>query len=69
MEPAAAAPRPRRRWRSVDAADEVFFLLDIEDRGRAAAFTAPLAAAAVCVHAGLLDGDFHFLEAFPASRA
>ena len=52
-------------WRSVDASDEVFFLLDVEDRGRAEAFMALPESAAVGVEAGVLDGEVRFLEAFP----
>ena len=51
-------------WRSVDAADEVFFLLDVEDRARAEAYMASPEAAAVGVEAGALDGEVHFLDAF-----
>ena len=52
-------------WRSVDAPDQVYFLLDVEDRERAEAYMASPEAAAVGVEAGALDGEVHFLEAFP----
>ena len=52
-------------WRSVDAPDQVFFLLDVEDRGKAEAYMASPEAAAVGVEAGALDGEVHFLDAFP----
>ena len=52
-------------WRSVDATDEVFFLLDVEDRARAEAYMASPEAAAVGVEAGALDGEVHFLDTFP----
>jgi hypothetical protein len=52
-------------WRSVDAPDQVFFLLDVEDRERAEAYMASPEAAAVGVEAGALDGEVHFLDAFP----
>ena len=52
-------------WRSVDAADEVFFLLEVEDRARAEAFMASPESAAVGVEAGVLGGEVHFLDAFP----
>ena len=52
-------------WRAVDAPDEVFFLLDVEDRARAEAFMASPESAAVGVEAGVLDGEVHFLDAFP----
>ncbi len=66
---AAAGLTVKHVWRSVDAADEVFFLLDIEDRARAEADMAAPEASAVGVDAGVLDGDIHFLEAFPPSGA
>ena len=62
---AAAGLRVLQVWRSVDAANEVFFLLDIEDRARAEAFMASPESAAVGVEAGAIDGEVHFLEAFP----
>ena len=52
-------------WRSVDASDEVFFLLGVEDRDRAEAFMALPESAAVGVEAGVLDGEVHFLEELP----
>lgn len=52
-------------WRSVDAPDQVFFLLDIADREKAEAYMASPESAAVGVEAGALDGEVHFLEAFP----
>ena len=52
-------------WRSVDAPDQVFFLLGVQDRARAEAFMASPESAAVGVEAGALDGEVHFLEAFP----
>jgi hypothetical protein len=62
---AAAGLTVVRVWRSVDAADEVFFLLEVEDRARAEAFMASPESAAVGVEAGVLDGEVHFLDAFP----
>ena len=52
-------------WRSVDAPDQVFFLLDVEDREKAEAYMASPESAAVGVEAGAIDGEVHFLEAFP----
>ena len=66
---AAAGLTVKHVWRSVDAADEVFFLLDVEDRARAEAYMASPEAAAVGVEAGALDGDVYFLEAFPPPEA
>ena len=53
-------------WRSVDAPDQVYFLLDVQDRERAEAYMASPEAAAVGAEAGALDGEVHFLEAFPS---
>lgn len=50
-------------WRSVDDANEVFFLFEIEDRGRAEAFMHAPEAAAIGNLAGVIEGDFHFLNA------
>ena len=52
-------------WRSVDAPDQVFFLLHVEDRERAEAYMASPEAAAVGVQAGALDGEVHLLDPFP----
>ena len=65
----AAGLTVKHVWRSVDAADEVFFLLDVEDRARAEAYMAAPEAPAVGVDAGVLNGDIHFLDAFPPSGA
>ena len=62
---AAAGLRVVHVWRSVDAADEVFFLLEVEDREKAEAFMASPESAAVGVEAGAIDGEVHFLEPFP----
>ena len=50
-------------WRSVDDLNEVFFLLEVEDRSRAEAFMHAPESAAVGREAGVVDGDYHFLEA------
>ena len=62
---AAAGLRVLHVWRAVDAEDEVFFLLDVEDRARAEAFMASPESAAVGVEAGAIDGEVHFLDEFP----
>ena len=62
---AAAGLRVLHLWRAVDAEDEVFFLLDVEDRARAEAFMASPESAAVGVEAGAIDGEVHFLDEFP----
>ena len=63
----AAGLSVRQVWRSADKADEVFFILDVEDRTRAEAYMATPEAAAVGEEAGAIDGEFWFLEEFPAS--
>lgn len=63
---AAAGLRVVQMWRSVDAPDQVFFLLEVEDRERAEAYMASPESAAVGTEAGALDGEVHFLEAFPS---
>jgi hypothetical protein len=62
---AAAGLTVLQVWRSVDAPDQVFFLLDVEDRKRAEAYMASPESAAAGVEAGALDGEVHFLDAFP----
>ncbi len=49
-------------WRSVDDANEVFFLLEVEDRGRAEAFMSTPEAASTGSEAGVIEGDYHFLN-------
>ena len=56
-------------WRSVDAPDVVFFLLQVEDRARAEAYMASPEASAAGADAGVLDGEVHFVEAFAAPVA
>ncbi|MFQ5512599.1 MAG: hypothetical protein ACE5EO_12200 [Candidatus Krumholzibacteriia bacterium] len=50
-------------WRSVDDGNDVFFLLDVEDRARALAFMSAPEAAAVGEEAGVIEGEYHFLDA------
>ena len=50
-------------WRAVDEPDQVFFLFKVEDRGRAEAFMSSPDAAETGRRAGVIDGDYHFLEA------
>jgi hypothetical protein len=49
-------------WRSVDEVDQVYFLLDVKDRVRAEAFMATPEAEATGREAGVIDGEFHFLD-------
>ena len=64
----AAGLSVKRVWRSADKADEVFFILGVEDRAKAEAYMATPEAAAVGEEAGAIKGEFWFLEEFPASR-
>jgi hypothetical protein len=51
-------------WRSADEADQVFFLFEVEDRGRAETFMSTPEAAQAGRDAGVIDGAFHFLKAW-----
>ncbi len=62
----AAGLSVKRVWRSADQADEVFFILGVEDRAKAEAYMATPEAAAVGEEAGALDDEYWFLEEFPA---
>jgi hypothetical protein len=53
-------------WRSVDEADQVFFLLEVEDRARAEAFMAAPEAQAAGREAGVVEGEVHFLDVLDA---
>lgn len=53
-------------WRSVDEADQVYFLFEVEDRGRAETYMSTPEAASVGRRAGVIDGDYHFLDACTA---
>ena len=66
---AAAGLTVKHVWRSVDAPDELFFLLHVEDRARAEAYMSSPEASAAGADGGVLDGEAHFVEAFPASAA
>ena len=50
-------------WRSVDDPNEVFFLLDVGDRARAEAFMQTPESAAAGTEAGVIEGDYRFLQA------
>ena len=66
---AAAGWTVQHVWRSVDAPDVVFFLLQVEDRARAEAYMSSPEASAAGADAGVLDGEVHFVEAFAAREA
>ncbi len=50
-----------RLRRSAEDPNNVFFILDVEDRGRAEAFIHAPESAAVGRAAGVIDGDYNFL--------
>lgn len=50
-------------WRSVDDPNTVFFLFEVEDRGRVEAYMSTPEAASVGLEAGVVEGDYHFLIA------
>ncbi len=58
----AAGLSLRQLWRSVDDPNDVFFLFEVEDRGRAEAFMHAPEAAAVGQAAGVVDGEYNFLN-------
>lgn len=61
----AAGLSVKHVWRSADKADEVFFILGVEDRAKTEAYMATPEAAAVGEKAGAIDGEVWFLEEFP----
>ncbi len=50
-----------RLWRAIDEPNEVFFLFEVEDRGRAEAFMQAPESKATGVEAGVLEGEAHFV--------
>ena len=58
----AAGLNLMQMWRSVDDANDVFFLFEVEDRGRAEAFMNAPEAASAGDEAGVIEGDYHFLN-------
>ncbi len=48
-------------WQSIDEPTEVFFLFEVEDRGRAEAFMQAPEAVATGVEAGVIEGEAHFV--------
>ena len=65
----AAGLSVKHVWRSADKADEVFFILGVEDRAMAEAYMATPEAAAVGEEAGAIDGEYWFLEGFPSAKS
>ena len=52
-----------RMWRSDDDPNDVFFLMHVEDRAAAEAFMQTPESAAVGEQAGVIDGEYHFVNA------
>lgn len=52
-------------WHSADDPNDVFFLLDVEDRDRADAFMARPESQEIGVKSGVIEGDYHYLQAVP----
>lgn len=59
--PRAAGLTLSGMWRSMDDPNEVFFLFDVEDRGRAEAFMKAPESTATGVEAGVVEGGAHFV--------
>jgi hypothetical protein len=53
-------------WQSIDDPNTVFFVLDVEGVDRANAFMARPESQDICVKSGVIDGEFHYLEAVAA---
>ena len=52
----------RLLWQAAEDPNDVFFLLDIEDIDRANAFMSRPESQDIGVKAGVIDGEFHFLN-------
>ena len=52
-------------WQSEDDPNDVFFLLDVEDVDRANAFMARPESQEIGAKSGVVDGEFHYLNAVP----
>ena len=52
-------------WQTLDDPNNVFFLLDIADVDRANDFMARPESQEIGVKSGVIDGEFHYLEAVP----
>jgi len=50
-------------WRGVEEPNNVFFLFEVTDTDKARAFISNPAAAEAAQTSGVLDGEYHFLEA------
>ena len=50
-------------WQAADDPNDVYFLLDVEDVGRANAFMARPESQEIGAKSGVIDGEFRYLEA------
>lgn len=55
-------------WRTVEDPNNVFFVFDLASVERARAFIEDPEAAAAGEQAGVLDGEYHFVEEAPTDR-
>ena len=55
-------------WQTADDPNDVFFLLDVEDVDRANAFMARPESQEIGIKSGVIDGEFHYLEAVTTSE-
>ena len=55
-------------WQTVDDPNNVFFLLDVEDVDRANAFMGRPESQELGIKSGVIDGEFHYLEAVTTSE-
>lgn len=56
-----------KMWRGADDDHDIFFLFDITSRRRAQAFMDDPSAAETGRRAGVLGGEYHFLDEVPVS--
>jgi hypothetical protein len=54
-------------WRAVADADNVVFLFEVRNMRKARAFISAPAAARAAAQAGVIEGDYHFLNTAPVS--
>ena len=52
-------------WQTADDPNNMFFLLNIEDVDRANEFMARPESQEIGIKSGVIDGEFHYLEAVP----
>ena len=63
----AAGLRLRDLWRDIEEPNTVFFVFEVTSLDRARAFIGDPAAAKAGKESGVLDGEYHFLEASAGS--